>query len=274
MVHEWRCHRCEFAVWAGSESAAIDGVQSHLFGQHRGTLAKDSFQVRWQCPYCAEKRLQHDREEAVSSFKRHLSEHVDDRLRSGAHVADDIGRSGNVLVLADPRSTGADNARIHFLAVCDVAVIVTSNVAERLRLLRDQRSDWPRRTIVLTTNEDPFDGLDGMDFSDASLEVVQLSKHMGLAEIGETISRVVAEHDRPERTLSVQFDVLSELIDACELKRLFRFLHLLTARFESADALAHYYCNPEANAKPTINLLAELFDMMIRADGNAFYLEE
>lgn len=274
MVYNWRCHTCDFAVWAGSESAAVDGVQSHLLEHHRGGLRKESFQVGWQCPYCSEQQLRHDQEAAVEAYKRHLFDHVDDRLRSGVHVADHVGRTGNVLVLADPDSTGADNARVHFLAICDVAIVVTSDVADRLELLSSQRSTWPSRTIVLTTNEDPLADLEEMDFSDVPLEIVQLSRSMGLAEIGETVSRVVAEHDVPGRTLSVQFDVLSELIDVCELKDLFQFLHLLTARLESTDAVGHYYCNPATNSKPTINLLAELFDATVRAEGNQFFLED
>ncbi|MFC6719493.1 hypothetical protein ACFQGT_14110 [Natrialbaceae archaeon GCM10025810] len=272
MVHTWRCWRCEYAVWSASESVTIESGRSHLLAHHRGNLSSEGFRIRWHCPYCERARVSHGRDEAVDAFASHLFDHGDHRLRSGAHVADEFDRTGNVLVLSPLEGAGADNARVHFLSSSDVAIVVTTRVAERVRLVNRRLADRPSQTIVLTTKAEPLEGLAGADVSGTDLELVQLSKRLGLGGIGETISRVVAEHESPEATLSVEFDILPELIAKCDLETVFRFLHLLTSRLEGAGALAHYYCNPERRSQPTINLLSELFDATIRARDDRFEL--
>lgn len=273
MVHTWRCWRCEYAVWSPSESVAVESARSHLLSHHRGNVSSEGFRVRWHCPYCERARMSHGREEAVDAFAQHLFDHGEGRLRAGAHVADHVDRTGNVLVLSPLESAGADNARVHFLSTADIAIVVTTHVAERVRLVSRRLSDRPTRTIVLTTKDDPLEGLEAADVADAEVEIVQLSKRLGLGGIGETISRVVAEYEGPGVDLSVEFDILPELIAKCELETVFHFLHLLTSRFERADALAHYYLNPEHRSKPTINLLGELFDATIRARDDRFVLQ-
>ncbi|WP_449289234.1 DUF7504 family protein [Natrarchaeobius oligotrophus] len=178
-----------------------------------------------------------------------------------------------MLVLAPSESDGADAARGHFHTGTDVAIIVTTNVVSRLRVLETKLESWPSRTIVLTTKDEPLANLDGLDVSSVSLEIVQLDRGLGLAGLGETISRVIAEHEGPETKISVEVDVLSDLIDKFELERVFRFLHLLTSRIENANALSHFYCNPETKSGPTINLISELFDLRINASNERFVLE-
>ncbi|WP_246084409.1 DUF7504 family protein [Salinadaptatus halalkaliphilus] len=256
-------------MWAESGAALRTGVQSHLLDHDRETLYKEGFKIGWNCPHCQASSLGHDVDEAVSQYERHLFEHVEDQIRSGVHVGNEIGGTGNVLVLSPPGTDGADDARIHFTAPADVALFVTTNVDDRLDTLATRLSEWPTRTIVLTTSERPLEGIES-DLSDVSLEIVKLDSGLGLAGLGETISRVIDEHNDPGYKLSVGFEIVSEIVAKFDLERVFRFLHLLTSRIESADALGHYYWHPQQQTGPTLNLLGELFDLQLETTANRF----
>ncbi|WP_049924954.1 DUF7504 family protein [Halopiger goleimassiliensis] len=270
MVFCWTCDRCRFTVWAAQRSIVRSTSESHLLEHYKESLYEEGFRFGWTCPHCETGSIRHDVDDAVGEFKRHLFEHERDRLRSGAHVADRIDGTGNVLVCTRPNSSDADNARLHMLAPCNVVLLVTTAVGDRLRALAERLSEWPARTIVLTTAERPLADVSDLDLSSVPLEIVKLDSSLSLSALGETISRVVAEHNGPNRKLSVGFDVLSEIIAKYELRQVFKFLHLLTARLESADALSHFYYDPDSNSGPTLNLIAELFDVRIEATNGRF----
>lgn len=270
MVHRWRCRHCDYTVWSASGDAVTPTIKSHIVEHHRSQLSDDGFQVGWSCPYCDANGQHHEREECVRAFKSHLFEHVKPLMESGKHVADDIDRTGNILVLGGLESRGADNARIHFLSPGDIVIIVTTNPANRLRLLHEEMNNWPASTIVITTKENPLEGLDGINFADVPIEVVQLDKRLGLGGLGETISRVVKEHENAQGKLSVEIDILSEIIDTFNLEMVFKFLHALTARLNQADALAHYYFDPRSQSESTINVLDQIFDLRLSVSGQTF----
>lgn len=270
MVHRWRCRHCEFTVWASRREQVVRKVKSHLFGHHRQSVSDGEFQIQWTCPYCERTGQTHDPSAGFESYKTHLFGHVEPLMESGVHVADDIGRTGSVLVVSPIESTGANNARVHFLAPCDIVVLVTTNPAHRIRLLRRELSDLPAWIVILTTREQPLDGLSERDLSTLPLEVVQLDKQLGLAGLGETISRVLSEQENMDGKISLEFDILSELVDTFTLQKVFRFLHILNARLDEADALSHYYFDPENHYEGSVNVLDRMFDMRIRAEGELF----
>lgn len=273
MVHRWRCRRCDFTVWSAGEGSLSEAVKSHLLEHHRDEVSKEDFRIRWNCPYCDAEGGGHDESEEVAAFESHLFEHVEPLIEAGVHVADDIDGVGSVLVRTPLEGAGADNARIHFLSPGDIVLIITTNPAERIRLLREDLGEWPAWTVVVTTNANPLAGLEDLDLSSAPLEVVKLDKRMGLSDLGETVSRVLHEQETSKGKVVVEFDILPEVIDTFELQSVFQFLHVLSARLERADALAHYYVDPNHQPESTTNVLTELFDMSIRADDRKFVSE-
>lgn len=270
MVNRWRCRHCEYMVWSASGDALSTGVKSHLLDHHGGRLVEEGFQFTWSCPYCGESASSHERSEGLETFRTHLFDHVTSLLESGVHVADEVDGTGDILVLSPLESAGADNARKHFLAPGAVYIIVTTNPAGRLRLIDEQLTKWPSATVVITTKNHPMAGLEDMDFTDVPLEIVRLDKRLGLGGLGETISRVVQEHESMPGKLSVEFDILAEIIEKFTLEEVFKFLHALTSRLESADALSHYYANPDVQSESTINVLDQIFDLRITATDTAF----
>lgn len=270
MVYRWQCRHCDFTGWSSSQSALTDTVKSHLFEHYKNKIEQTDLGVTWHCPYCDRSAQGYDTEESVERFKTHLLEHVTALLESGVHVAEDIDGVGNVLVLSPLGSTGADNARIHFTSPADIAVFVTTDPAQRVRLLDDKLQSWPAWTTILTTKPQPFADVTEVDLDSAPLDVAILNKGMSMTELGETVARVLDEQQTENARVSVGFDILSELLRLFDTETVFKFVHVLNSRLESMDALTHYYLNPQSQPESEVNVLQELFDLKIRATDARF----
>lgn len=248
----------------------VGAIESHLVDHHRGQLTRQDFRVSWECPYCEHTGQSHAEDEGIEQFGAHLFEHVESLVESGVHIADEVGGTGNILVRATSSSPGKTNAQVHFLSPGEIVLFVTNSPAERIRLLDESLPEWPAWTVILTTKEDPLADVTGIDVSEIPLEVVQLDSRIGLSDLGETLSRVLEEHEDTGEKISVEFDILSEIIGTFELQTVFRFLHVLTSRLESADAIAHYYVDPRAQSTSTLNVLREVFGLSITARKGVF----
>lgn len=274
MVYSWNCQHCSFNAWGAKEPAIAQRVKSHVASHHRDCLTKDNFQLKWNCPYCDRTAHTHEQDEGVQEFKDHLYAHVDSLLEKGVHVTDRIGGTADILVLSPVESPGADNARIHFIGPCDIAICVTTNPASRIRLFAQHLDELPAKTIVITTVDDPLDGFTDVDVSNGSLEIVRLDGGLGLSGLGETLSRVVSEQESVGGKISFEFDIVAELTNTFDLQEVFQFFHLVSSRLEEADALSHYYLDPQTVSDSTINILNELFDLTIEVEGGVFVAPE
>lgn len=270
MVHRWQCRQCDYIVWSPKQNAVVDGVESHLLDHYRGNLTQTDFRVGWECPYCDESKYGYETDESVQEFKSHLFEHVTAFLESGKHVAEEINGVGDILVLAPTESTGANNARVHFTSLSEIAVFVTTNPAQRVRMLDTQLDSWPAWTTILTTKSQPFADVTDVDLDSAPLDVAILDKGISLTDLGETVSRVLDKQQTENAKITVGFDILSELLQLFDTETVFKFVHVLNSRLESMDALTHYYLNPNSQPESAVNVLQQLFDLQIHASGERF----
>ena len=270
MVHRWRCRHCTFTVWSASREPLNERIGAHLLDHHRERLTKRDFRTTWECPYCTQSGESHDEQAGRARFTDHLFEHGEPLVESDTHVAEEIDGTGNVLVRSPLNATGANNARMHFLTPGDIVLFVTTTPGERIRLLKDELQSWPAWTVILTTKENPLEGVDNVELADAPLEVVRLDRRLGLSDLGETVSRVLDEQERKSGKISFEFDILSEIIEKFETQTVFKFLHLLTRRLEGVGALSHFYVDPRAESASTINVLEQLFDLSLTADERTF----
>ena len=270
MVQRWRCRHCAFTVWSATQGTIVDAVKSHLLEHHRNQVSKPDFRTIWECPYCDQSGESHDEQDGLSQFRDHLFEHGKQLIEADVHVAAEVNGAGSVLVRSPLNSTGADNARMHFLTPGDIVVFVTTTPGDRIRLLKDRLQKWPAWTVILTTKETPLAGVDDVDLSNAPLEVVRLDRRLGLSDLGETVSRVLDEQKRKNGKVSFEFDILSEIIEKFETQTVFKFLHLLTRRLADVGALSHFYVNPSAQSASTINILEQLFDISITVNEQTF----
>jgi hypothetical protein len=270
MVYRWHCRHCEFTGWSSNRSAITGSVKSHLFEHYKHKVERNELGVTWECPYCDRSGQGYDTDESVDRFKDHLFEHVTALLEDGVHVAESIGGSGDVLVLAPLESTGADNARVHFTSPADIALFVTTEPARRVRLLDEKLQSWPAWTTILTTKSQPFADVTDVDLESAPLDVAILDKGMSMTDLGETVARVLDEQQTSNARVSMGFDILSELLRLFDTETVFKFVHVLNARLESMDALTHYYMNPGSQPESAVNVMQELFDLKIRAQDSRF----
>jgi hypothetical protein len=270
MVFRWRCRHCDFCAWAQARERLAARVTRHMLEHNQKHVTEREFDVEWTCPYCDRTGQSYQDGGDLDTYGDHLFGHVEALVESGVHIADDFDRAGSVLVRTGLESSMARDARIHFTAPCDIVVIVTPRPSARIRLLTEELSELPAWIVVLTTNESPLDGLQPETVSELPLEVVQLDKQLGLSGLGETASRVLAEQNKMEGTISFEFDILSELIDVFQLQEVFKFVHLLNARLDNVDALSHYYIPQSSSYDGGVNVLAKVFDLQIRTEDDVF----
>lgn len=270
MVYKYSCDHCSWTIWSGSRSHLARDVKSHLRDHHTAHLSKTDFRVKWSCPYCVIAEEEHDTADAVETFGDHLYEHVESDVRSGVHVADEIDRTGTVLINGERESTGTDNARVHFLSVGDILVVVTNSPAQRVQLLDEQLDEWPAWTIIITSTRRPLSESLDIDFDEIPIEVVKLDERLGPASLGKTISRVLAENTRPGEKVSLEFDILPEIITSFDIERSVSFIEMLSSRLADADALSQFYIDPGPQSSTILNMIESKFDLEITASGKTF----
>jgi regulator of RNase E activity RraB len=95
---------------------------------------------------------------------------------------------------------------------------------------------------------------------------VQLDRRLGLRELGETVSRILTEHESANGKTVLEFDILTELVVTFDLQTVAKFLHLLENRVENVGGLSHYYVNPDQHPASTLNILDQLFDLSVTAN--------
>lgn len=261
-------------MWSGSRPHLERNIKSHLFDHHSSNVSRDDFRVKWDCPYCVIAEQIHDRSEAVQEFQEHLYEHVESTIQSGVHVADEVDNTGQILVKGPIESPGANNARVHFLSAGDIAIIVTNNPEERLQLLDAELQEWPSWTIVITSKRRPLAEELDINFSEIPIELIQLDQAFGPSEVGETISRVLSEHNRPDEKVSLEFDILSEIIAAFDLNQSVSFVKMLTSRLEEANALSQFYIDPAPQSSTILNVIEDEFDLEIETSNKIFSATE
>lgn len=93
-----------------------------------------------------------------------------------------------------------------------------------------------------------------------------------LTGIGITVSERLTEWDGEAGGSLFLFDSLTVLLQFVELKRAFRFLHVLTNRVKATDAVAHYHLDPGAHDAQTVATLSSLFDTVVTYEDGIWEL--
>lgn len=270
MVYRWQCRHCEWTTWSASEEETVRAGKSHLVSHYQDNVSKSSFGLQWTCPYCDREDQVQDPAQGIDRFKQHLFSHAESLIESGVHVANDVGGTGSILVLSALEGTGANNARKHFLSAGDIMVFVTTQPARRIRMVREELGELPSWTVIVTTQTNPLAELSGADPETLPVDVLKLDGTGNLATLGQMVSHVLDDHKQAAGKISFEFDILSELIAKFDVQQVFKFLHVLTARLEEANALSHFYANPSVQEEATVNVLTQVFDLQLAADGRVF----
>lgn len=105
----------------------------------------------------------------------------------------------------------------------------------------------------------------GTDGPRSGPRVATVSSPGDLTNLGIEINRFLsawADDGDP----AVCLHSLSTLLQYADLRRVFRFLHVLTGRISTVGGVAHYHMDPTAHETKPVNTLLTLFDAVARLD--------
>ncbi|OSO90651.1 hypothetical protein B9H04_16690 [Halorubrum ezzemoulense DSM 17463] len=272
MVSRWACGRCGFVAWTRDRSEMVDVTGSHLLAHDSDALSTSDFRVSWDCPYCATAKTTYDSGGAVAEFKRHLYEHVADRVADGTHVAERVNWDGVVRVDASAAGDEADALRTHFHAAAGLVVAVTPSPERLVRALDEALDAWPRRAVIVSTGEYDFEATPDVDFQGRNVEIVELDPRLSPAEVGETVSRILDDNHEPGERVSLEVSVFHQIVAAFDVERSVAFIRMLAARLADAGGVLQLYVDADAdrNVATVLNLLDETIDLTVAVDDGQF----
>jgi hypothetical protein len=93
-----------------------------------------------------------------------------------------------------------------------------------------------------------------------------------LTGLGITISEYLAEEGGDRTVLS--FDSLTVLLQYVDLRRAFRFFHVLANRVQTVDATAYYHIDPGAHDDQNVATLSSLFDAVAEFEDGSWSVRE
>ena len=93
-----------------------------------------------------------------------------------------------------------------------------------------------------------------------------LSAPGDLTGLGIKLSEILKEWNETDGRTVACFDSLTALLQYADLQTVYKFLHVLTGRFEAADVTAHFHLDPEACDSQTTSTLTSLFDTVVEFD--------
>lgn len=95
-----------------------------------------------------------------------------------------------------------------------------------------------------------------------------LSNPGDLTGLGIKISEVLQQWYGNGNETVACFHSLTALLQYADVQTIYKFLHVLTGRFATADVTAHFHLDPDAHDSQTVNTLKTLFDAVAEFDGD------
>jgi len=87
-----------------------------------------------------------------------------------------------------------------------------------------------------------------------------------LRRLGVSVSTFLEEWDDLDRVV-LCFDSLTDVLDHVDPVAAFRFVHVLTNRLASVDAVAHFHLDPTVHDETVVETFAAIFDRVERVGG-------
>ncbi|HKJ58175.1 MAG TPA: hypothetical protein VKA37_03025 [Halobacteriales archaeon] len=200
------------------------------------------------------------------------------REGSGA-LADALGGSENVLVVAPTGSEPAEAACVAASTVADPAEALVVGVAygvspeARIEAWRRTVGTTPKRGVCIAVGEhrrsaaadgvvpcspDPGAGM--------GVVVDVVSDRTDVGALGERITRRLADWDYLEGQRILCFHSITAMLEAVDLQPTFQFLQLLTRQVDHVDGVAHYHLDPDVVGRKARATLRPLFDVVVTPD--------
>ncbi|MFB6172069.1 MAG: hypothetical protein ABEJ23_06010 [Haloarculaceae archaeon] len=186
---------------------------------------------------------------------------------------DKDAHGANTLLLAPAFDDGEDAVCADMLGVAEpgetdaLFVTLTASPDARIDHWRTRVSPSPPANLGVVSVDESTRSAAARSASatTANGHVRSVSSPGDLTGLGIAISEYLSEwHGDGNRTV-VCFHSLTPLLQYADARRVFQFLHVLTRRVESADAVAHYHLDPSAHDERTVRMLSSLFDEVVDA---------
>lgn len=197
---------------------------------------------------------------------------------AGPTLPQGVAEAGNVLLLAPALEPAADEACMRLLtpippeAETVLYVTFTNSADDRLSHWRAYANGPPAGAGVVCVGELARSAGAIADGAEAGINttvgIETVTDPADLTGIGIAINQFVEKWTDDDRKIVVCFDSLTTLLQYADLERIFRFLHVLTGRFRSTGALAHYHMDPTAHDEGTQNTLKAVFDAVVAVDDD------
>jgi KaiC/GvpD/RAD55 family RecA-like ATPase len=187
-------------------------------------------------------------------------------------IGDGTLAAGTNVLVSGPPLTGKRRLSLEVLAHgsdCGEGVIIVTTRDSAERILEDYEqlvADPETADVGIVDCVTRYQGRSAQD-----TDVVKYaSSPKDMTGIGIKFSEFVEEFcvERDHDRVRVLFDSLSTLLTYSDVQTVFRFMHVLTSRIESADALGLHIIESTAHDEETLNTLVQLFDGTIEVDAD------
>ena len=175
----------------------------------------------------------------------------------------------SVLLLSSPldRPTSAKCLPPPGAAASESDVITVSLDESVHRVTQNWRREaggLPSRLAVIAIGEIDRsaipDGGSGPTDRPSNVSTASVSSPGDLTGLGIKLSQCLSSWSADAKPTAVHFDSLTTLLQFADLKRVFQFVHVVTGRIESADAVGYFHLDPAAHDDQTVATLRGIFD--------------
>lgn len=147
-------------------------------------------------------------------------------------------------------------------------VSYTKSPDRQVRRFRSRSASAPRNVGVISVDDAARSAAAVGNDGDAGAVVETVTSPNDLTGLGIRITEHLTRWQGTEGRTVVCFDSLTALLQYVELETAYQFLHVLTGRFASVGAFAHFHMDPTAHDDRTVETIISLFDAVVELDGD------
>lgn len=190
-------------------------------------------------------------------------------------LRDELGAAANVLLLAptmDPPSQQGCGCLMGVTPPDETALLsvtLAEGPDERLAVWRDHvSSELPAKAVFVTAGDQirsaaAADGGSAVTGPNGEVRIEAVSSPADLTGLGMKIGEVLEGFAGGDERIVFCFHSLTTLLQYVDLQKAFRFLHVVTGRLTTVNAMAHFHLDPAVHDDRQRDTLATLFDAVM-----------
>lgn len=182
-------------------------------------------------------------------------------------VVEELSGAHNVLMLAPALSSETRDIHERLIGKHSMAeenlLVLTFRDPERWLARLDRHHDGlPNEVTIVAMDEATRNPAAYGD--DVSVTTV---KPADLTGVGMAVTDCITEWADSDAETVVCFDSVTDFLQYADRSTMYRFLRVVTRRFDAVDGFAHFHMDPYAHDRETIATLKSPFDAVVDASG-------